>query len=256
LHQIKQYIKFRFNSTNQHGVHSPFIFDLITKCFHDKKIYDDYSILKKYRKQLYKNDHVVSVKDFGAGSRVFKSNARLISKVAKNTGITKKRARLLYRLSTYFKPNQVLELGTSLGLATSALSLGNPESLITTIEGCPETASIARQQFENHDLKNINLIVNNFNDELKHLQNQKFDLIYIDGNHQKEATLSYFNTFLKTVNNNSLIILDDIHWSKGMTEAWETIKLNQKVTVTIDTFFWGFVFFRKEQVKQHFNIRL
>ena len=255
-YQIFEYIKFIFNSTNQHGVHSPFVFDLVTKCFYNKKKHNDYKLLKQYRKQLYKNDLIILVKDFGAGSRVFKSNARKISQVAKNAGITQKRAQLLYRLSKYFKPNSVLELGTSLGMATSALSLGNPDATITTIEGCPETASIAKQQFNDFNFNNINLIVNNFNDELETLQKQKFDLIYIDGNHQKEATLNYFNSLLETVNNNSLIILDDIHWSKGMTEAWETIKLNKKVTVTIDTFFWGFVFFRKEQVKQHFKVRL
>lgn len=255
-YQVFEYIKFIFNSTNQHGVHSPFIFDLITKCFYDRKKYDDYNSLKQFRKQLYKNDLIILIKDYGAGSRVFKSNARKISQVAKNAGITQKRSQLLFRLSKYFKPNSVLELGTSLGMATSALSLGNPEASIITIEGCPETASIAKQQFDDFKLSKVNLKVNNFNDELKNLQNEKFDLIYIDGNHQKEATLTYFNSLLDSIDNDSLIILDDIHWSKGMKEAWETIKLNKKVTITVDTFFWGFVFFRKEQEKEHFKIRL
>lgn len=255
-YQVFEYIKFIFNSTNQHGVHSPFIYDLVTKCFYDRKKYDDYSILNQYRTRLYRNDLIILVKDFGAGSRVFKTNIRKISQIAKNAGITQKRAKLLYRLTTYFKPNTILELGTSLGMATSALSLGNPDALITTIEGCPETAATAKQQFDEYNLNNIDLKVNNFDDELKTLQNQKFDLIYIDGNHEKDATITYFNSLVKTINNDSLIILDDIHWSKGMTEAWEEIKLNKKVTVTIDSFFWGFAFFKKEQVKQHFNVRL
>ncbi len=255
-YQIFEYIKFMLNSTNQHSVHSPFIYNLITKCFYNNKNYDDYNILKLYRRQLYNNDLIIFIEDFGAGSRVFKSNARKISQVAKNAGITQKRAQLLYRLSKYIQPKSVLELGTSLGMATSALGLGNPSSVITTIEGCPETANISKQKFEEFSLKNVNLIINNFDDELNKFQNQKFDLIYIDGNHQKEATLNYFNSLLNTINNDSVIILDDIHWSKGMAEAWQIIKQNKKVTVTIDTFFWGFVFFRKEQVKQHFNIRL
>ena len=256
IYQIKQYICFLLKATNQHGIHSPFIFDLVTKCFYDKKKYNDYSSLKQYRKQLYKNDLIILIKDFGAGSRVFRTNARKISQVAKNAGITQKRAELLYRLTKYFKPNTILELGTSLGMATSSLSLGNPDSTITTIEGCPETASIANEQFESFNLNNINLKVNKFDNELKSLQNQKFNLIYVDGNHQKDATLNYFNLLLETINNDSVIIFDDIHWSKGMTEAWELIKINEKVSVTVDTFFWGFAFFRKEQVKQHFNVRL
>lgn len=255
-HQIFEYIKFIFNSNNQHGIHSPFVYDLVTKCCYDKKKYKAYSTLKQYRKQLYNNDKTIFIKDFGAGSRVFESNTRKISQVAKNAGITQKRAQLLLRLTQYTKPNTILELGTSLGLATSALKLGNPDTTITTIEGCPETALIAKKHFEEFNLKKINIKINNFDDELNNLKNEKFDLIYIDGNHRKDATLLYFNTLLKSVTHNSIIIFDDIHWSKGMTEAWEIIKQNQNVTLTIDTFYWGIVFFRQEQAKQQFTIRL
>ena len=255
-YQVFEYIKFIFNSNNQHGIHSPFVYDLVTKCLYDKKKYDSYSTLKLYRNQLYNNDTTILIKDFGAGSRVFKSNIRKISQVAKNAGITQKRAQLLFRLSQYFKPNTILELGTSLGMATSALNLGNPDATITTIEGCPETATVAEEQFKSFKLNNIKLIVNEFENELNFLTKYNYDLIYIDGNHRKDATLLYFNSLLKSVSHKSIIIFDDIHWSKGMTQAWEIIKQNQNVTVTIDTFFWGIVFFRKEQVKQHFKIRL
>jgi len=98
--------------------------------------------------------------------------------------------------------------------------------------------------------------VNEFDKEINTLTDNNFDLIYIDGNHQKEATINYFHSLLKYTNNDSLIIFDDIHWSKGMTEAWETIVQDTNVTLSIDTFYWGFVFFRKEQEKQHFTIRL
>jgi predicted O-methyltransferase YrrM len=255
-HLVKSYILFLIKSTNQHGVHSPFVYNLITKCFYDKTRFKDYHTLKSYRDQLYQNNTIISVTDFGAGSRVFKSNQRAISKIAKNAGINKKRAQLLYRIVTYFKSENTLELGTSLGIATAALSLGNTKGQVTTIEGCPETAKIARQHFENFELNNIALSVSNFETELDTLKSDVFDLIYIDGNHQKEATLHYFETLLNAVHNNSVIIFDDIHWSQPMTEAWEQIKQHPKVTVTIDTFFWGFVFFRKEQEKEHFSIRV
>ncbi|MBT8394684.1 MAG: class I SAM-dependent methyltransferase [Bacteroidia bacterium] len=251
-----EYLKFIFGSTNKHGIHSPFVFDLVTKCFFDRKEYESYKIIKDYRKQLYHNHDKILIKDYGAGSKVFKSNTREVSQVAKTSGITKKRARLLYRITQYIKPNRVLELGTSLGMSTSAMSLGNPNASILTVEGCPETAAIAKNQFKFYQLNNITLKVNDFKTELKKLKNEKFDLIYLDGNHQKDATINYFETLIKSVNDRSVVIVDDIHWSKGMTEAWELIKQNQKVTVTIDTFYWGIIFFRKEQVKQNFKIRV
>jgi len=239
-------------------VHSPFVYKLLTKCFYDKTDYEAYKQLAEYRKRLTDNDLVIFVQDFGAGSRIFKSNARQISKVAKTAGITKKRAKLLFRLVKYLEPNSILEIGTSLGLATSALSFARPSSAITTIEGCKETSEVAREQFDFFKLKTIKLIHSEFDKALQssEITSQTFDLIYIDGNHQKEATLSYFETFLPKVTNDTIMVFDDIHWSEEMTQAWETIKEHSKVTVSIDTFFWGFACFRNEQNKEHFTIRV
>lgn len=255
-YQVLAYIKFILNSSNQHGIHSPFVYDLVTNCIYNKKKYNPYKSLNQYRMKLYANDTKILVKDYGAGSRVTKNNNRKISRIAKTAGITKKRALLLYRLTNYFQPSSILELGTSLGLATSALSLGNPNSKIITIEGCPKTALITKKHFETFNLKNIDLRINNFKDEIESFKNNRFDLIYIDGHHQKNATLNYFNTLLKFISNNSIIIFDDINWSSGMSEAWKQIKNNPKVTITVDTFYWGIVFFKQGQAKQHFKIRV
>ena len=258
MHQITQYIKFLLKSTNQHGVHSPFVFNLVTKCFYDKQHYPEYQTITNYRKTLLKNKLHIKVTDLGAGSQAMQQQERTISQMAKHAGTTLKRAKLLYRLNRYFKFETILELGTSLGIATQALSLGNPASHITTIEGCPSTAEFTKRQLKQSS--NIVLVIDHFNNYLNKQQttNNKlnYDLIFFDGNHQKEATLSYFEILLETANNDSVFIFDDIYWSKGMTEAWETIKQHPKVTVTIDTFFWGLVFFRKEQVKEHFTIRV
>ena len=262
---IRSYLQFLWNSKNQHGVHSPFVFDLVTKCFYDKSSKPEYATLKKYRNELLQNKSNIEVTDFGAGSRVFKSNKRPISKIAQTAGITPKRAELLFRIVHYFQPNAILEIGTSLGLATSALSLGNPKAKITTLEGCPETARIAQENFQKFQLQNIQPQVTEFSTYLKNHQpttdnrqptTENYQLIYFDGNHSKEATLQYFELLLPTITNETVWIFDDIHWSTAMTEAWETIKVHPKVKVTIDTFQWGLVFFRSKQEKEHFVIRV
>jgi predicted O-methyltransferase YrrM len=257
LFQIKAYLKYLYNSKNEHGVHSPFVFDLVTKCFYDRKPKPEYQVLKTYRKSLLKNKNTIEVTDFGAGSRVFKSNIRQISKIAKTAGISPKRAELLFRIITYFEPLTILEIGTSLGLATSALALGNPRAKITTLEGCPETANQCQLQLQKFNINNVNLIVTEFNNYLQicNLQSAICNLIYFDGNHSKQATLEYFELLLPTITNETVWIFDDIHWSSDMEQAWEIIKTNAKVTVTIDTFQWGIVFFRREQEKEHFVIR-
>lgn len=255
-HLINSYIKFLLNSKNEHGVHSPFIFDLVTKCFHDKTNYTEYAILKKYRKSLLANKSTIEVTDFGVGSRVFKSNTREIAKIAQTAGITSKNAELLFRITRYFQPTDILEIGTSLGLATSAMSIGNPKAKITTLEGCSSTMSIAKNQCQSQSLNNIEFINTEFSSYLKSFNfcPSTFDLIYFDGNHSKKATLDYFELLLPTITNETVWIFDDIHWSKDMEEAWDIIKNHRQVTVTIDTFQWGIVFFRKEQEKEHFTI--
>lgn len=252
---ILAYIKFWLRSSNQHGVHSPFVYDLVTKCFYDKTNYKAYLKLRAYKKRLLTNNSTVEVTDLGVGSQVMKSNTRVISQIAKNAGTTPTRAKLFYRLAKYYQFENILELGTSMGIATHAIHLGNPEAKITTIEGCPNISEFTSNTFKENNLKNIELLTGDFKELTKTLKNNSYDLVYFDGNHQKEATLNYFETLLETAHNDSVFIFDDIYWSKGMTEAWETIKQHPKVTVTIDTFFWGFVFFRKEQAKEHFTIR-
>jgi predicted O-methyltransferase YrrM len=256
-HIIKSYIKFLWHSKNEHAVHSPFVFNLLTKCFYDRKFKPEYSILKNYRKSLLQNKNFIEVTDFGAGSRIFKSNKRQISKIASTAGISRKRAELLFRVTNYFKPTTILEIGTSLGLATSALALGNTKAKVTTIEGCPQTANVAKNQLNLFDCKNVENIISEFESFLisENLQSTIYNLIYFDGNHSKKATLAYFDLLLPTIDNDSVWIFDDIHWSEEMEEAWNSIKSHPKVKVTIDTFQWGFVFFRREQEKEHFIIR-
>ena len=260
LFQIKSYLKFLWNSKNEHGVHSPFVFDLITKCFYNNKSKPEYSILENYRNSLLENKNTIEVTDFGAGSRVFKSNTRQVAKIAKTAGITSKRAELLFRIVQYFQPSTILEIGTSLGLATSALSLGSrsfgTKTKIITLEGCPNTINQCQLQFQKLNFNNVKFINTEFSQYFKNLQPTDYNLIYFDGNHSKTATLDYFELLLPTVTNDSIWIFDDIHWSSAMEEAWEMIKNHEKVKVTIDTFQWGIVFFREEQEKEHFVIRV
>ncbi|MEE9349058.1 MAG: class I SAM-dependent methyltransferase [Flavobacteriaceae bacterium] len=258
INQIKKYFKFIRQSTTKYGVHSPFVFDLITNCLEKLTPSKKVEVFNQYKQFLLQNALKINVIDFGAGSRVFSSNHRKIAAIAKNAGIHQKRAELLMRLVAYFKSSEILEIGTSLGLGTLALALGNENATITTLEGCRETVDIPKTQLHKYVNNRIHFKVGEFKETLAFaLENKKYDLIYLDGNHQKKATIDYFEQCLKATHNDSVLIFDDIHWSKEMTEAWEIIKTHPKVTLTLDTFFWGFVFLRQEQhQKEHFIIRI
>ena len=164
---------------------------------------------------------------------MFNSNLRPINKITKYAGLSKKRTELLINLVSYFNPKIILEFGTSVGLATAAMHMGSPNSKIITLEGCPNTMGVAKKQFEYFNFKNIKTKIGEFDSSLATLNlKSALDFVYFDGNHQKQATLKYFNFCLQHINNNSVFVFDDIHWSKGMEEAWEEIKKHPKVKVT------------------------
>lgn len=256
MYQLIAYIKFLYRSKNQHGVHSPFVYDLVTKCFYDKIKYPEYKQIRAYRKSLKQDPKTIEITDSGSGSRVFKTNSRKVSDILKISSSRYKQNKLLFRLVDYLKPNNILELGTNLGVSTYAMALGQPVSGITSIEGCPNTLSIARKQLMDFNVSNCKLLNGTFSETLLTLDDKQWDFIFFDGHHNKTATLHYFEKLLPKIHNDSLIILDDIYWSKEMTEAWTTIKNHPEVSVTVDLFFWGLVFFRKEQRKEHFTIRV
>lgn len=256
LHPIKAYLNYLLCSKNQYGVHSPFLFDFITKGLRGQH---DISLdrARLFRKELLENTLEIDVTDFGAGSKVFKTNKRSLADIAAKAGISNKRGELLAKTVAYFKPERILEIGSSLGISSAFMSSGSPKTHITTLEGCPATTGIAMKYFKKFHFSNIEIIVGEFEETIDlAITKRQFDLIYFDGNHQKEPTISYFEKCLNSAQENSIFIFDDIHWTPDMEEAWDHIRAHPKVTLSVDTFKWGLVFFHKERAKQHFTLRI
>jgi predicted O-methyltransferase YrrM len=165
---------------------------------------------------------------------------------------------LMYRLAMYYKPQTIIELGTSLGITTAYLATGSPGADVYTIEGSAAINQVAKQHFRELGLKNIKDCVGNFDDKLPEILSrlQRVDLVYIDGNHRYEPTVHYFSQLLPHSGNDTILVFDDIHWSPEMEQAWEEIKSHPSVRCSVDLFFIGFVFFRAEfKVPRHFAVR-
>lgn len=255
-----KYLSYYFTSSDGkgHGTHSPFVFDFITKVLNDKSQYPEYKKVENLRRQLLDDSRMFIVEDFGAGSAFLKKHERSIKSIARNAAKSKKFGQLLYRMVKYYQPASILELGTSLGITTSYLSLAKPDTKLVTLEGAQEIASVAKQNFEKLSLSNINIFEGNFDDTLAGVLAgfNAVDFAFVDGNHRQLPTERYFQELLPKVNSSSIFVFDDIHWSREMEAAWQTIKNHPAVRCTIDLFFIGIVIFRREfHEKQHFSIR-
>lgn len=257
---ILKYIRHWFKSYHPKGsgIHSPFIFNLVTQVIRKKRHTDFFKTIENERKKLLKDKRIITVQDYGAGSQILKNPEKKVSDIAKHSLKPKKQAQLLFRLINHMNSQHILELGTSLGITTSYMASALSKPGVITLEGCPQISNIAKTTFSNLKLNNIELITGEFDTIIKGVLNRikEVDFVFFDGNHKGEATLNYFLTCLPYIGNNTIFVFDDIHMSEDMEQAWKQIKANKTVKVTIDIFYMGIVLFKKELSKQDFNVRL
>ncbi len=259
LFLIKEYFYYLIRAKSAHGIHSPFVFDFICSILKDKRNFYCFEEIEKIKTHLYQTKETVEVEDFGAGSHASKSNIRSVQSIAKNAGRNRKYGTLLFRIINHYNFSNILELGTSLGIATMYMAKANKNAHITTLEGSKNIATISTDNFKLLQLQNITQVLGNFDTTLLHTcKNSKspFDFVFIDGNHRYKPTIEYFEILKKYSTSNTMLVFDDIHWSKEMKQAWEEIKKDAQITMTIDLFYFGIVLFKKEfKEKEHFILR-
>ena len=257
LRQLGSYLGHLVKARTRHGVHSPFVYDLIERVLRPQDERPEFAVIETLRGDLLRSEQTIRVNDLGAGSRVLDFPVRPVADMARTALKQPRQAQLLFRLSRYFDAAEVLELGTSFGISTLYLARGAAEGRVHTIEGCPQTFRIAQHHFELLKQQNIHPVLGSFKTKLPEVLQriERLDLAFLDGNHAKEPTLDYFTQCLAKATNDTVIVLDDIHWSKGMEGAWSAIKDHPRVTVTIDLYSMGLVFLRTEQAKEHFSLR-
>lgn len=255
-----KYIGYLLKASNSkgHGIHSPFVFSFIKNVLNKKTNADWSSKIENYRNQLFSSKQSITILDLGAGAEQQAHQIKKVAQIAKGALKSKKYSRLLNRMVAYFKPTAVLEMGTSLGITSCYLAQALPSTKLVTMEGAPEVAKLAHATFQNLGYKNIQLVVGNFDQSLPLYLNEidQVGLVFIDGNHSYVPTMDYFNQLLSKSNQDAIFIFDDIHWSIEMESAWKEIKNDERVSLTIDLFYIGIVFLKKEnKQKENFIIR-
>ena len=251
--QLKSFLTYWLDAVDEHSLHSPFLFDFYTNVLKKEFSDPDLDALKRIKRKFERDHRTIHVTDFGSGSLKMKTSSRKISDIARISTTPEKYSRLYSRILRHYNCTNILELGTSLGINTIYLAKAHAEAQVWTIEGSHEIALIAKHLFEEINVKNIQLIEGNIDHVLPAFLDsvEKIDFAFIDANHRFEPTVTYVDLILKKIHANSILVLDDIHYSREMEHAWRTLQGREKVCTTIDLYRCGLIFFNPALTKQN-----
>ena len=145
VNYIINFLKHKLKAKNQHGIHSPFVFDLYNNVLANRIPFYIFDDIESIRAKLLLSPQNITITDLGAGSKKMASNRRKIADITKYTSKKPKIAQLLFRLVNYLKPQTILELGTSVGISSMYMAASNSRAKVITVEGDPKIAQIAQK---------------------------------------------------------------------------------------------------------------
>lgn len=257
LRLLSRYAQYFWRAKTIYDIHSPFVADLVNAILEDKRHFYAFSQIELLRDQLLQMRKKLNIEDHGAGSLVNKNQMRSVASIARHSAISPATGRQLFRLVNFCKPNSILELGTSLGISTLYLASGALHAKVITLEGCPDIARQAQHNFDVMNTQNITLREGIFEKLLPQaLEGIKtLDFLFLDGDHRAGASLQYFEQCLPCAHARSVFVIADIHWSDEMQQAWHQMRRHPRVSLSIDLFHIGILFFRTENRQpEHFTL--
>lgn len=285
-------------NTGGEGIHSPYLFYMVRMLFYDRHAYYCFAPIERERCALLSSVRTVTVQDYGTGASLRGDTyTQSVRAIAKSSLEQPKIAQLLFRLVVFLgheaaRPLEVVELGTSLGITTAYLASADSRNRITTFEGSPAIAEVARRVWQRLGITNIRLVEGNLDDTLGNTlatpcadtlhcpshttsdmlssvskkagassgtaasQKKQIDVAYIDANHTECATWRYFTSLLPFAGAKSVFVIDDIHYSPQMEAAWRRICAHEAVTTTMDLWSVGIVFFDPHYLRKHYRLRV
>ncbi len=254
---VKGYLHYWLHAVNEHSLHAPFVYQFYCDVIKSDDSHSSFEAIEMLRHTLLTRDDRIRMQDMGAASHVSSQPQRSLKSIARYSLSSPKFSRLLYRIASFQQSAYTVELGTSLGINTLYLSSARPTAQVYTLEGVSDIANRAEEVFRGHRHANIQLIRGNIDQTLPELLAQlpRADLVYLDANHRYEPTVRYFEQLITKTHHNSIIVIDDIYWSDEMRQAWLYIKQHPSVTLSIDVFDAGIVFFRPFSVRQDYTLR-
>ncbi len=261
LWRILKYVEHQFYLRYQKGrhIHSPYLFEFIHEVvFNASKQLVPAEIREVHRELRHDRSRIpVGTQDPGAGSKVSSSKNRSVGSFVRRASVPRKYGALLYRITRWFKPETIIELGTGLGVSTLYLASGSQQTPLHTIEGNPERANFSMGVIKRIELNSVKVHRGGFEEKLNELRpdlKERF-VAFVDGDHRYEPTVANVKNLVSLAGDEALIIMDDIYWSKGMYRAWKEVISWPEVRMSVDLYHLGILLLRKDLLRARVKIK-
>ena len=257
--RIRKYIQHLFYLRHRkgHGIHSPYLFEFVNKIVFNGACFAVPPEIIQTHRELRKDRTLIPEVKLGAASHIYSTGERSVGSFVRHSSVSEKYGALLYRISCWFEPEVIIELGSGLGISTLYLASGSPGVPLHSIEGNPHRASFAKKVVAGLKLEMLNIHQGEMDEELdKMIPQMKGRFVaFVDGNHRYEPTIAYLKRLIDAAGEEALIVMDDIHWSKEMFMAWEELKSWPESRVSVDLHQMGIILLRRDLSKASFKFK-
>ncbi|GGF16538.1 O-methyltransferase [Echinicola rosea] len=252
IHPIFAYIRYFLSKVDRHSLQAPYAY----KAYEGLKEFSKNKrspALEYKRRKLLSNPTEITIQDHGTGSLHLKTPLRKISAITRHSS-SKPKFSLLYQYFCSLTPAQVVvELGTCVGVTTSYLAQ-SAKGEVYTFEGAVELADVAKTTFS--EFTNIHLVLGRIQETLPGVLREisTVDFALIDAHHDYQATIQFWETLLPSLKKSSIVAIGDIHRSRDMENAWKELKAHDAVSMSMDFYECGILFFTAGIKKQHYTL--
>ena len=235
-----------------HGVHSPFVFNLITKVIEESLPYYRFHEIELERRKLHYCLEELSYTD--KKGRKEKKHTATVSAIVAQEAIKQKQGMLLFRLANFFKYKKMLQIGTGVGISTLYLTSYDSDIQCISLEAIPAFANITKRLLAHETQANVVIRVGEYQHLLPEALTtlQQVDMVYFKSKREHADTFALFEQMLPYVHESTCFVFDGIKTSQQMRLVWKTVCNHPQVTVTVDLYSMGIVFFNPKLHKRNY----
>lgn len=240
-----RWIRFYARAITIYDIHSPFVASFLQFVLLDRRRYYAFSAIEIFRGILLRNKYPIWVSGYAKGLDKDAVQAMEIRDLVRFRAASPWVGRCLFKTILYQKSENILELGTSLGIATLYLRMASKVSPFISVAEGEELAAEARNNLSRMGCSDVEVVTGHLPEAVARVLTRfsKLDLVYWGRGQSPDSIYSCFQACLEKARPGSVFIIADVHWSNEMEGLWARIRAHNRVRVSLDIFHLGFIFF-------------